>query len=29
MRLLEVSIDIKEHETTDFGALDRSWRSQP
>lgn len=29
MRLLEISIDIKEHETTDFGALDPSWPNQP
>jgi hypothetical protein len=29
MRLLEVSIEVKEHETTDFGAPDRSWPSQP
>jgi len=29
MRLLEISIDVKEHETTDFGALDPSWPNQP
>jgi hypothetical protein len=29
MRLLEISIEVKEHETTDFGAPDRSWPSQP
>ena len=29
MRLLEISIDVKEHETTDFGALDSTWPAQP
>jgi hypothetical protein len=29
MRLLEISIEVKEHETTDFGTVDPTWRSQP
>jgi hypothetical protein len=29
MRLLEVSIEVKEHETTDFAELDSSWPNQP
>jgi hypothetical protein len=29
MRLLEINIDVKEHETRDFGSVDESWLSQP
>jgi hypothetical protein len=29
MRLLEINIEVKEHETRDFGAVDESWLKQP
>lgn len=29
MRLLEINIDVKEHETRDFGSVDESWLNRP
>jgi hypothetical protein len=29
MRLLEVNVEVKEHEIRDFATVDESWRTQP